>query len=153
MLPYVWRLLLGAWVGALLCFGVVVAPALFRALPPAEAGAVVRQVIPVLDGYGMAAAATLLALSYKEGRDRRAWIRSGLLTAMGVLAAASFFIITPRMEALRTQAAGHISDLPMTDPHRQEFGRLHGASSAASAAVLVLGLASLALPPRPRARP
>lgn len=153
VLLYLWRLLLGAWVGALLCFGAVVAPALFRALPPADAGAVVRQVIPVLDAYGMIAAVALLALGAREVRDKRAWLRSGLLTAMGLLAASSFFLITPRMEALREEAAGRISDLPSADPRRQAFGRLHGASSATSAAVLVLGLASLAFPPRPRPRP
>lgn len=150
VLLYVWRLLLGAWVGALLCFAAVVAPALFRALPPVEAGSVVRQVIPVLDGYGMAAAIVLLALSYPEGGGRRTWIRRGVLAAMGVLAAVSFLAITPRMEALRAEASGRISDLPSTDPRRQEFGRLHGASSATSAAVLVLGLVGLALPPKPR---
>jgi len=152
VLLYAWRLLLGAWVGALLCFGVVVAPALFRTLQPADAGAVVRQVIPVLDLYGMAAAVVLLALSSTEGRDRRTWIRRGLLVTMWALASLSHFAITPRMEALRAEAAGRISDLPSADPRRQQFGRLHGASSAASAAVLVLGLAGLALPPRPRAR-
>jgi len=153
VLLFAWRLLLGAWVGALLCFGVLVAPALFRTLPPAEAGAVVRQVIPALDLYGMAAAAALLLLSYGEVGGRRTWVRRGLLGGMGVLAALSFLAITPRMEALRAEAAGRISDLPSTDARRQEFGRLHGASSAASAAVLVLGLASLGIQPRPRARP
>jgi uncharacterized protein DUF4149 len=150
---FAWRLLLGAWVGALLCFGALVAPALFRTLPPAAAGDVVRQVIPALDRYGMAAAALLLALSYPEGRDRRTWIRRGLLAGMGVLAAVSFLAITPRMETLHAEAGGHISDLPRTDPRRQEFGRLHGASTTANVAVLVLGLAGLALPPRPRTRP
>jgi hypothetical protein len=146
-------LLLGAWVGALLCFGVVVAPALFRALAPVEAGLVVRQVIPVLDGYGMAAAVLLLVLMAPEGRHRRAWIGRGLVAGMGAFAALSFLVITPRMESLRAEANGRISDLPATDARRQEFGRLHGASSAASAAVLVLGLASLALPLRPKQRP
>jgi len=152
VLLYVWRLLLGAWVGALLCFGVVVAPALFRALPPVEAGLVVRQVIPALDVFGMAAAVALLGLWMRGARDRKAWIARGLVAAMGSLAALSFLVITPRMEALRAAAGGQISELPAEDARRQEFGRLHGASSAASAAVLVLGIASLALPPRPRER-
>ncbi len=150
---FAWRLLLGAWVGALLCFGALVAPALFRTLPPAQAGDVVRQVIPALDTYGMAAAVLLLALSYPEGGGRRTWIRRGLLAAMGALAAVSFLAITPRMEALHAEAGGRISDVPRTDPRRQEFGRLHGRSTAASVTVLVLGLAGLALPPRPRERP
>jgi hypothetical protein len=150
---FVWRLLLGAWVGALLCFGALVAPALFRTLSPAEAGDVVRQVIPALDTYGMVAALLLLALSYPEGSDRRTWIRRGLLIGMGALAAVSLLVITPRMEALHAEAGGRISDVPRTDPRRQQFGRLHGASNALFAGVLVLGLAGLALPPRPRSRP
>ncbi|HYV49992.1 MAG TPA: DUF4149 domain-containing protein [Myxococcaceae bacterium] len=152
MLLYVWRLLLGAWVGALLCFGVVVAPALFSALSPVEAGLVVRQVIPKLDVFGMAAAVVLLGLWVRGARDRKGWIARGLLAAMGSLAALSFLVITPRMEALRAAAGGKISELPAEDARRMEFGRLHGASSAASAAVLVLGIASLALPPRTRER-
>lgn len=139
-----WRVLLGVWVGALLCFGAVVAPALFRSLPPAEAGAVVRQVIPVLDVYGLLAGLALLALTFAGPSGRATWIHRGQLLAMVLLCAASFFGVTPRMERLRQDAGGKISELAPGHPTRREFGRLHGVSTALSGAVLLLGLVALA---------
>jgi hypothetical protein len=143
-----WRVLLGVWVGALLCFGAVVAPALFRTLPPAEAGSVVRQVIPALDRYGLVAGGALLALTFTWPPGRGTWLRRGLLAVMIALCAASFFGVTPRMERLRQDAGGRISELAADHPARREFGRLHGVSTVLSGGVLLLGLLALALPVR-----
>jgi hypothetical protein len=144
LLAYLWRLLLGVWIGALLCFGAVVAPALFRSLPRAEAGAVVRQVIPVLDIYGLLAGMALLALTFAGPQAGAAWARRGLLLAMIALCAGSYFAVTPRLERLRQDAGGRISELPADHPARREFGRLHGVSTVLSGAVLLLGLVALA---------
>ncbi len=153
LLRYLHRLLLGVWIGALLCFGAVVAPTLFRVLTPGEAGAVVRRVLPVLDTYGVIAGVALLVLAWVcEGPPRgRARLRAGLVGAMTIAALGSVLVISPRMAALRAQAADQVSELPPEHPVRREFGRLHGASSALSLAELLLGLAALAIPLKHRA--
>jgi len=148
LLRYLHRLLLGVWIGALLCFGAVLAPALFQALTPGQAGAVVHLIFPRLDAFTVAAGFVLLGLGVAaEGAPKgRARWRVGLLGAMTVLALASAFAVTPRMAVLRSQAGGNISDLPREDPIRREFGRLHGVSSVLMLGEVLLGLAVLALP-------
>ena len=149
-LGYVHRLLLGIWIGALLCFGAVVAPALFQALTPAQAGSVVHLIFPKLDAFTVFAGFALLAIGAGvEGWPRgRAAVRAGLLIAMTLLACTSALALTPRMASLRAQAGENISDLPKEHPVRQEFGRLHGVSSLVLLGELLLGLGALALPLR-----
>lgn len=152
LLRYVHRLLLGAWIGALLCFGAVVAPTLFRVLTPGQAGSVVRRVLPVLDGYGAIAGLVLLAVGWAcEGAPRgRARLRAGALLGATLAAWVSLFVVTPRMTELRAQAADQISELPADHPLRREFGKLHGVSSSLSLAALLLAGVALAVPLRRR---
>lgn len=155
ILRYVHRLLLGIWLGALLCFGAVVAPTLFKVLTPGQAGQVVRRVLPVLDGYGAIAGVVLLAVGWVvEGAPRgRARLRVGALAGATLAAWVSLFVVTPRMSELRAQAADQISELPADHPLRREFGKLHGVSSSLSLAALLLGGVALAVPLRKRESP
>lgn len=150
LFDYLHRLLLGLWIGGLLCFGAAVAPALFQALAPGQAAAVVQLVFPRLDAFTVAAGFALLGLGLAlEGRPRGAGLwRQGLVLGMTVLACASAFAVTPRMARLRAQAHGSLSDLPKDDPIRRQFGQLHGASSTLLLGQLLLGLGALALPLR-----
>jgi hypothetical protein len=149
MLSFLYRLLLGVWLGALLCFGAVVAPALFKVLAPGQAGSVVRQVIPVLDLYGLIAGVVLVAVSLAyEGRPRgKSAVRLGLLAAMVIAVAISAFYVSPTMESLRESVGGEMSKLAPGDPVRRQFGALHGVSSVLMALELVLGLVALGLGP------
>jgi hypothetical protein len=139
---YLYKLVLALWLGSLFFFAAAVAPALFRVFEPPQAGTVVRQLIPFLDTYGVLAAVTLIVLAAGvEGRPRgRTLLRAAFLAGMGVLAAASMFGVTPRMERLRVSAGPSISALPPEDPVRRQFGMLHGVST-----VLLLGEALLGL--------
>jgi hypothetical protein len=149
---YLHRLLLGVWIGALLCFGAVIAPSLFQALTPAQAGSVVHLVFPKLDAFTVFAGFALLAMGIAvEGRPAgRGRIRAGLVVAMTLLACTSAFAVTPRMAALRAQANPSMSDLPKEHPVRREFGRLHGVSSMLLLGEVLLGLGALAFPLRRR---
>jgi hypothetical protein len=144
---YFYQLLLGLWLGAILCFGAVVAPALFRSLGPGQAGTVVRSIIPVLDGFALVAGPVLLVLAFLyEGRPRGVrLIRALMICAMVLLAAVSSLAISPRMSSLRAEVGDRISELPKDDPIRKEFGRLHGVSTTLMLAELVLGLAAAAI--------
>ena len=147
---YLYRLLLGLWLGAIVCFAAVVAPALFQALTPAQAGGVVRGIIPVLDRFALLAGPALLAISIGlEGLPRRrgAWLRGALLLAMTLCGGVSGGWVTPRLDSIRAQSGDRISALAAEDPLRQEFGRLHGGSTALMALELLAGLVALGLLP------
>lgn len=150
---YGYRLLVGAWIGAILCFGALVAPALFQAFTPEQAGTVVRQIIPRLDLYALIAGPLAIVLAWAvEGRpaSRGAFVRVGLLALMTVLAAVSYFVLSPTMEALREGAGGSISSLAPGDPARRRFGMLHGVSTMLMLGELAFGLVALALLPQRR---
>jgi hypothetical protein len=148
-LGYLYRLLLGAWIGAILCFAGMVAPALFRVLGRDQAGAVVREVLPRFDAFALGTGVILMALSLlAEGGRGRSLVRVALLAAMTALVAASLFGITPRMEAIRREAGGAIAALEPTHPLRRAFGRMHGVSTLLMLGQLLLGAAALGIPIR-----
>lgn len=139
--------LVSAWLGAVLLFGAVVAPAAFAALPTrALAGAVVGRILPVLFLTGMGVGAGLLLLAI------RPW-RPGLAAAGGVLVlacATSHFVIGARITRLRATIGSTLDALPAGDPQRALFGQLHamsvaGLGLAVVAAMAAAWLASVAL--------
>ena len=151
LLRYLYRLGLGVWTGALLFFGAVVTPTLFRVLTPAQSAAVVRPLIGILDRFSLVAGPLLVILAWvAEGRpDRRAKVRAGLLLGMAAWAGISAFVVSPRLAALRERAGEGISSLAAEDPLRKQFGALHGVSSTLMLGELLLGLAAVGFPLRP----
>jgi hypothetical protein len=145
---YLYRLLLGVWMGAILCFGGLVAPGLFRVLERDQAGAVVREVLPKFDASALAAGVVLMTVSLvAEGARGRSLIRLALLAAMTALVAVSLLGVIPRMDAIRGEAGGAIAALEPHHPLRREFGRMHAFSTLLMFGQLVLGAIALALPP------
>jgi hypothetical protein len=57
------------------------------------------------------------------------------------LTAATVFVISPRINRIRRETTGTIAALPDADPHKSEFGRLHGLSSLLMVVTLVGGAA------------
>lgn len=143
-IEFVYLLLLALWLGGILVFGAVLAPALFRVLTSAQAASVVREVLPVLEVYGVVAGGLLLLAGLGAQRPSRA--RMALLGGMLALALVSASVVSPRMAALRQQAGDRISELPAGHPTRAAFGKLHGVSSLLMLGQLLLGLGALALP-------
>jgi hypothetical protein len=153
-LGYLYRLLLGAWIGAILCFAGFVAPALFRVLGREQAAGVVREVLPTFDAFALAAGVALMVVSvFAEGARGRSLVRLVLFAAMTALVAASSFVITPWMEALRFQAGGEIAALDRGHPLRVAFGRMHAVSTLLMFGQLVLGAIALGIPIRTAGRP
>lgn len=150
---FLFRWTLGTWAGALLAFGAVFAPALFRVFTPPEAGSVVRQVIPILDAAGLLMLALALVSLWRLGGwgTRRAKLTSALILGAALLTGISAGVITPRMAELRAAAGEGISALPREHPTRREFGRLHGMSSGLMLLEWALATAALALAPKGRA--
>jgi hypothetical protein len=148
--------LVGAWIGAMLLFAFVVAPAAFHNLPTRElVGGLVGRVLGRLSAAGLAvaAAAATSALAQRAlGAGGRGWWLRLLaaLAALALLAAAQG--VSSRLEALRAEmragGAAGIDSVAEDHPLRLTFGRLHRLSVRLHGGVLVLAVALFVLEAR-----
>ena len=118
-------LLAGIWAGALLCIGLVAAPAAFATLAAADAGRFAGRLFAQAAYASLVFAALLYVLARRLARDAAAQgqgsvVSAEVLLALGALfcTVAGHFALQPMMEAART-GQGHHS-----------FATLHGASLA-----------------------
>ena len=123
---------LAAWMGVAVFIGAVIAPAAFAVLPSrALAGALVGRVLPVLFLSGIVVGAVVIAM---HATAIRAVAAGGLLLLAGNAFA---LMIESRLHALLASIGAPIDSIPITDPRRVAFGRMHGMS------VLLMALALL----------
>lgn len=123
------------WLGAVIVVGAVVAPGAFAVLPTRTlAGALVGRVLPALFLSGVVVGLLIMLLAPRASSMTR------IVAAVAMVAAclAAQFLVAPRIERVRIQAARPIDQLEPGDPRRTVFGRLHGMS------VALLGVAALA---------
>lgn len=119
------------WLGAATLFIAVVAPAAFAVLPTrAMAGLLVGRVLPVLF-YSGAGIGLLLFLNTQD------W-RRGAAVALTVASLGAQIGVAPRIHRSRQALGPELEAIPVTDPRRVAFGRLHGIS------VALLGVGMLA---------
>ncbi len=138
-----------AWIGGILFFAFVVAPALFTILPSRElAGAVVQRSLTALHWIGIASALVFLIASTLDALNtpgvQYGISRNILMTIALVLTLISQFGVTRTMQRLHRDM-GTIDTTAATDARRVEFNRLHTASTALEGGVLLLGVATLLL--------
>ncbi len=135
---------LAVWVGSVVFFSFVVAPALFRTFPTAEAGRAVGAIFPnyyLIGGVcGVVALVSALVLWLRGGGAL--WVSSAALVAP-MLAATLYAgaVVEPRAASLRQ--AIHASESERAESLRAEFGRWHRRAVQLNGAVLVLGAAAL----------
>ena len=141
------------WVGGIIFFAFVLAPAVFSVLPSRHlAGNVVNRALPALHWMGVVSGVVYVgtSLTYarlQTGSTEFLAARHLAICAMIVLTLVSQFAVGGKMVALRNQM-GVIDDVSQSDPRRLEFNRLHEWSTRLEGAVLVLGLAALYLTAR-----
>jgi uncharacterized membrane protein len=144
-LRYLMLLSLIAWLGGLIFFSFVVAPAAFAVLPTRHlAGSVVARSLTSLHWIGIVSGLVFLATSMlyarlHEGSAHPVAVRHVLIMVMLLLTCISQFGITPRMHALRT-AVGEIDNVSLSDPARIQFNALHVWSTRLEGGVFFLGL-------------
>jgi len=154
-------LVLGIWLGALVFF-VPVAQAAFSALRPLfpdqaagthAAGLVVSQAIGSLHSLGIACGIIFLLLTLILSRFIH-WhsytLQALLVLAMLVLTAYSQFSLIPRMNTARESVGGVVDAVPVTNPGRQIFDKLHDQSTHIESAVLICGLVAFFFAGRPQ---
>jgi hypothetical protein len=138
-------LALGAWIGAILYFSVVLTQGAFAVLASRdEAGLLVGFTLSGLHLMGLIAAAVFVAASVGLRKSLRAFVEPAVLAVilMAVLTVSSQGYVMPKMAILRNQM-GSVEATPASNPMRAEFDRLHGVSVDLEGGVLLIGLAAL----------
>ena len=137
---------LGTWVGSILYFGAVVAPAAFTVLTTDQAGALVGVSLSRLHLLGIVAGAVYLVATAASERSVAALARPAplLVALMIVLTLVLQLYVIGTMDALRVQM-GSVSATPQGNPLRVSFDHLHTISVRLEMAVLLSGIAALVL--------
>jgi hypothetical protein len=133
------------WLGGLIFFAFVLAPTVFSVLPTRHmAGSVVQRSLTALHWMGIVSGIIFLIASLAYARmttgDAHPFaVRNVFVVLMVVLTLVSQIGIMPRMTVLR-DSMGTIDNVPLTDPARVEFDRLHVWSTRVEELVLLLAL-------------
>lgn len=140
---------LGLWLGAFFFFAAAIAPLLFAVLPTrAMAGLVVGRALASLHWLGIGCALVFLLASaliaLLRGGGSPFQRRDLLLAAMLGITLYLQFGYQPKMLKLR-DGMGVIDNIPVNDPRRVEFNRMHVWSERMEGAVFFLGVALLYL--------
>jgi len=144
-LRYLMLLSLIVWLGGLIFFAFVVAPAAFAVLPTRHlAGNMVGRTLGILHWMGIFSGVTFFAISLmyahlSKGTPQIFAARNLLIVLMLVLTLISQFGIIPRMDTLRA-SMGEIDSVPPDNPARVQFDALHVWSTRVEGSVFLLGL-------------
>lgn len=144
-LRYLMLLSLIVWLGGLIFFALVVAPAAFAVLPTTHvAGNLVGRTLGILHWMGIFSGVVFLASSLlhsylTRGTPHAFAARHILIVLMLALTLISQFGIIPRMDTLRA-SMGEIDSVSPDNPSRLQFDTLHLWSTRVEGGVLLLGL-------------
>jgi uncharacterized membrane protein len=144
-LRFLMLLSLVVWVGGLIFFAFVLAPAAFQVLPDTHlAGNVVGRALSKLHWIAIVSGIVFLlsSLLYSRLADGTAHVfamRHVLICLMLALTLFSQFWIIPHMDTLRAQV-GDFATVTLDNPARVQFDALHVWSTRVESAVLLLGL-------------
>jgi len=133
------------WVGGLIFFAFVLAPAAFQVLPDTHlAGNVVGRALSKLHWIAIVSGIVFLlsSLLYSRLADGTAHVfamHHVLICLMLALTIFSQFWIIPHMDTLRAQV-GDFATVTLDNPARVQFDALHVWSTRVESAVLLLGL-------------
>jgi hypothetical protein len=139
------------WLGAEIFFPIVAAVTFTTLQPDTHtAGTIVGQLIRILHGMGLvsgmvALAVMALAPAWGIYKPRAVLAPMALVVAMIAFTVYSQYGIIPAMERDRIAASGAIDNATPTDATTAHFNKLHYRSVVVEEAVLLLGLAAVAL--------
>jgi hypothetical protein len=144
---------LGTWIGGILFFSAIVAPAAFTLFSSEQAGSLVSLTLGRLHLAGMVCGVIYLIVTAAGARTPAALLRPAplLVLLMIVLTFVSQFWVSGNMEAIRAQVGGPMDALRAGDPLRVSFDRLHRLSVRLEVGVLLAGIAAMVFTSRPPA--
>jgi hypothetical protein len=124
---------LSMWIGGAVVLGALVAPALFRTLPRAEAGSIFG---PALRRFARLRVAALVITIAAAALKFSLWENGGTLwigirwAALAAMAAAVLYEIAYLERALEAQRVLFTPEIAENDPHRRRFDTLHQRAEA-----------------------
>jgi hypothetical protein len=139
------------WLGAEIFFPAIAAITFGQLAPDTHAaGQIVGALLRIMHWMGLVCGVVLLALlalapAWGVFKSRSVLAPMVLVLLMVGLTAYSQFSIIPAMERDRAAAGGVIDAAPADNPARIDFNVLHGRSTNVEGAVLLLGIAVVAL--------
>jgi len=139
------------WLGAEIFFPIVAAVTFTTLRPDTHmAGSIVGQLLGILHQMGLVSgilALAMFALAPVAGvcKRRKVLAPMALLLLMIGLTLYSQFSIVPSMERDRVAAGGAIDAADAANPSRIDFEKLHSRAEYVEEAILILGLATVAL--------
>jgi len=149
-LRFLMLLSLVVWLGGIIFLAFVEAPTAFTPglLPTRHmAGSIVGHSLDLLHYMAIASGivfliASMLLSRLSTGDARPLAARHLLIVLMLMLTVISQFAISPKMHALRAEV-GVIDNVPLDNPLRHEFDRLHVWSEKFEEAILLLGVVAI----------
>ena len=147
-LKFLMVLALVLWIGGIVFFGAVVAPTVFSVLPTHDlAGKVVTRSLATLHLIGIISGVVFLICSmiyayFARGSAELLAPRHIAIVAMIALTFIAQDVVGAKMNRIKDQI-GVIDNVPVNDPQRVEFNRLHLWSTRLEGCILVLGLGVL----------
>jgi hypothetical protein len=150
LLRFLMVLSLVVWLGGVIFLAFVEAPTVFSPglLPTRHmAGSILGRSLDLLHYMAIASGiiylfASMLYSRMSTSTPRRLAARHLLVVSMLILTLISQFAISPKMHALRAEV-GVIDEVPLDNPQRREFDRLHAWSEKFEETVLLLGLVAI----------
>jgi uncharacterized membrane protein len=145
LVRFVYLLALAVWVGEIVFFSFIVAPAVFGVLEGPRAGAVVGAIFPRY--YALGAVAGVVAIACALVLARRAtvagwWTAAVVALALGLAATLwAGLVVAPRTQRLRVALEAR-GQTPSAD---EGFARAHRAAVALNGTALLAGLVGLGL--------
>ena len=139
------------WLGAEIFFPVIAQVTFSQLAPDAHAaGLIVGSLLRILHGMGLVCGVVLLALlaltpAWGILKTRVVMAALVLVAAMVGLTAYSQYGIIPAMERDRVVVGGVVDAVPSAHPARVDFDKLHKRSVNVEGAVMLLGVAVVAL--------
>jgi hypothetical protein len=143
-------LLIGIWLGAAVYFSSVVAPSVFAVLRGFYlanvgeiAGTLVTRTLSVVNISGFIVSLFLLITAIVLGKglgNRSYFLELASLVVMAVSTGAGQWVIAGKMRALRVAMMLPIDQVPLDDPWRVAFNRLHGYSVTALSIAMIAAL-------------
>ncbi len=144
VLHFIHLLSIVIWIGSIIFFSFIAAPAIFKMLPRETAGDLVAKIFPQYYKLGclcaVVALATLLSLSEGAGSDTGRLVALGLMTLLTFFSA---FRVGPKVRLLKADLRA--AEGAAREEKQKQFSRLHGFSMILNMIVLLVGLIFLGL--------
>jgi len=135
LLKFTHLLSLSVWVGSMIFFSFMAAPAIFKALPRETAGDVVARIFPQYYKLGcLCSVLALGSLPLISSPD------PGRLFCLGGMTALSFYaalVMGPKVRRLKSALRAAEGDI---EAKKRQFSKLHGLSMGLNMLVLAMGL-------------